>query len=371
MADSNEMSNHPDDSPNSTKKRAGISEDEGSAVLINDQSKRLKTEKGTPGVKARNNEIAIEAIQEKCINPRTKQFYVQPVYVVSNGSVETMDLQEYEKEKEKRSASSSPKSVDADLDAALKSDEDIFFSYPNKEMKVMINSVMASSQANQELIEAYEAACLRCEEKEREARRFARKMAREVKRKAEEEKHDGAIVEEMIDKEKGGDVEAMLWLAKWYEKGRHRLDVNKCRAYLYYKKAADLGNSTGQEMAGYMLIKGRGVPTKDIEGGIELLSKSTEGDKGSGVAAFYLGFCYYSGKNGFRHDFDEATKWLTLVRDHKFHRPAKDTEQAKKILNELEERKRLGHLNLRVPFSPSKGSQGPCCASSMSIAPKS
>ena len=83
MVDSNEMSNHPDDSPNSTKKRAGISEDEGSAVLIKDQSKRLKTEKACPNIEVRNKvfqmEIAVDAIQEKCINPRTKEFFVKPV----------------------------------------------------------------------------------------------------------------------------------------------------------------------------------------------------------------------------------------------------------------------------------------------------
>ena len=354
MSDSNEMSNRPDDSPNSTKKRAGISEDEGSAVLIKDQSKRLKTEKSEkalPNIKVRNKmyvmEIAIEAIQKKCINPRTKEFFVKPVYVVTNGRVETMDLQEYEKEKEKHSASSSPTSVGADLD--LKTDGDVFFSYPNEEMKIMIKSVVNSGHADQELVDKYKAACRQCKEEEREAKRCAEQMRKEAQRAAKKAEQDKALVEDFEMREKKGDVDAMLKLASWYIKGTHRLPVDPSKAYTLYKKAADLyEDSKGQEKAGYMLIKGRGVP-KDLEGGIELLIESTKGEKSSGWAAFYLGYCYYSGKDDFQPDFDKAREWLTLVRDQEFDQPpeSEDVKQAIKILNELKKRWEQGRWNPR------------------------
>ena len=74
MADSNQMSNHPDDSPNSTKKRAGISEDEGSAVLIKDQSKRLKMESDAKYIEARNKAIDMAiALEKECIRGKLEE----------------------------------------------------------------------------------------------------------------------------------------------------------------------------------------------------------------------------------------------------------------------------------------------------------
>ena len=356
MAYSNELlSNHPDDSSNNTKKRVDISEDEGSADLIKDQNKRLKMENVDI---AQNKEIymaiALEDLEKECINPRTKRFYVQPVYVVTKGGVETMDLQEYEKEKEKHSASSSPTSVGADLD--LKVDGDVFFSYPNEDMKTMIKSVVNSGRANQELVDKYKAACRQCEEDEREAKRFAEQMKKEAQRVARKAEQDKALVEDLEIREKKGDVDAMLRLASWHEKGIHRLPVDKSKAYMLYKKAADLHeDSKGQEKAGYMLIKGRGAP-KDLVGGIDLMLKSTKGKKSSGGAAFYLGYSYYTGKDGFQRDLDKAMELLALVRDQEFDQPpeSKDVKQAIKILNELKERRERGYMNPRS--SPYRGS---------------
>eukprot|EP00563_Minutocellus_polymorphus_P004672 CAMPEP_0181034996 /NCGR_PEP_ID=MMETSP1070-20121207/8095_1 /TAXON_ID=265543 /ORGANISM="Minutocellus polymorphus, Strain NH13" /LENGTH=357 /DNA_ID=CAMNT_0023112541 /DNA_START=264 /DNA_END=1337 /DNA_ORIENTATION=- len=353
MAEPNEMSTRPDDSPNNTKKRVGISVDEGSAVMIKDQNKRLKV---TGSIKVRNKvidmELAIENLQKTCINPRTGMFYVNPVLVVTKEKCTTMDRQEYEKIKEKQSASSSPSSVMADLDLERNgnnNNEDMLLSFPNNEMRETINNVINSGCADQKLVDEYNAACRRCKKEEEAARRFAEKMERDARRLAKKAESDKAIVEKAEERARDGDVQSMLNLASWHEKGSHRLQMCKYQAYLYYKKAADFGNSIAQEKAGHMLIKGPQEVKRDVGGGIELLSKATTGENTSGKAAFLLGFYYFYGKNGFTRSFDEAKKWLILLREQEFHRPAseEDLKEAFRILNEIKEREDKGYVNPR------------------------
>ncbi len=352
MAYSNELlSNHPDDSSNNTKKRVDISEDEGSADLIKDQNKRLKMENVDI---AQNKEIymaiALEDLEKECINPRTKKFYVQPVYVLINGEVKTtMDLQEYEEEKEEHSASSSPSSATTDLDVSAETGKTMT-SCPNKQMRRLINIVIQSGCANKGLVKEYEAACRELEE----AKAHAAKTKKDKRRAAEEAKRNERIVEETEDKAREDDIQAMLDLAKWYMCGRKGLKVNKHRAYLYYKKAADCGDSKGQEMAGYMLIKQPpppGVP-RDVPLGINLLELATQGENASGRAAYLLGSFYYSHdeKIGIKMDYFKAIELLSQVRDQDFPRPAsqEDRKQAIRLLRKLEERMEKGYMN---PYS--------------------
>ena len=349
MADSNQMSNHPDDSPNSTKKRAGISEDEGSAVLIKDQSKRLKMESDAKYIEARNKAIDMAiALEKECINPRTKQFYVQPVDVVTKGGVETMDLQEYEKEKEKLSASSSPSSVTADLDLLVAGPEETITSYPNTQMERLINIVILSECANEELVQQYEAACRQLEEVKRRAEAHAAKIKKDKQRAEEEAKQNESIVKEAKAKASKNDIQAILALAKWHEHGRHGLKVNTHQAYLYYLKAANRGDSMGQEKAGSMRIKQTPGVTRDLRHGIDLLEMAAQGEKASGRAAYLLGFYYTHGeKLGIKSDYFLAEKWLRKVKFQRFPRPAskEDMKEAFRLLKQIEKRKRQGRMN--------------------------
>ena len=341
MANSNELSNHLDDSPNNTKKRVDISEDEGSADLIKDQNKRLKTENvGMAQNKEIYIEIALEDLVKECINPRTKKFYVQPVCVVTcvNGKAKThktMDLQEYEEEKEKPSASSSPSSVTTDVDS-IGAETGKTITYRDERMDRMINIAILSGCANKGLVEEYEAACRQLEDKQRAA---------------EEAKQNESCVEQMETKADNGDIKATLALAKWYDHGHKGLKVDKHKAYFYYKKAADdHGDSMGQEMAGYMLIEGLGV-TRDTHLGINLLELATQGDNASGRAAYLLGHYYshHGDKVGIKRDYSLAKKWLSKVEDQDFPRPAsrEERKQAIRLLRKIEEReqKRKGLIN--------------------------
>ena len=346
------MSNRPDDSPNNTKKRVDISEDEGSAVLIKDQNKRLKMECDAKCTEARNKEIytaiALEDLEKECINPRTKKFYVQPVYFIVNGEVKkTMDLQEYEEEEEKHSASSSPSSVTTDLDSIGAETGKTITSSPNTEMQRLINIVIQSGHANEGLIKEHKAACRQFDE----AKAHAAKIKKEERRAEEEAKQNESYVEQMETKANNHDIPAMLALAKWYDHGHKGLKVDKHKAYFYYKKAADdHGDSMGQEMAGYMLIEGLGV-TRDTHLGINLLELATQGDNASGRAAYLLGHYYshHGDKVGIKRDYSLAKKWLSKVEDQDFPRPAsrEERKQAIRLLRKIEEReqKRKGLIN--------------------------
>ena len=328
MADSNQMSNHPDDSPNSTKKRAGISEDEGSAVLIKDQSKRLKTENIATFATAPANNVKravisaddderdnsdrrvktslyLEESIELFVNKRTKKLFIDPVIVIiDNDKKERMDRQEYEELKGSPSASISEKNAMAFPDDTTKAMVDIIRNYA-------VHSEKEVDDGFKKLIKDHDA-----------------DLHRNKKSKMNAEKISYLTAAAKDD----DNPDAMVELARMLSGDK------PCQSYLWYKKAADEhSHLRGMEKAGECQVKGLGTP-HDSKGGLDMLEKASE--NGSGIAAYKMGIWYYEGKHGVKQSPRKAKKWLKKAIDNHLD-PLDDKcrKQAHRYLKKIEEKK--------------------------------
>ena len=260
MADSIKMSNHPDDSPNSTKKRAGVSEDEGSAVLINDQSKRLKTENNiatfatAPAnnvkravISADDDErdnsdrcVKMNLYLEKSLELFVNKLFVDPVVVIfDDEKKERMERQEYEELKSSPSASATDKKAVAFADDTTKEMVKIIRRHavhPEKEIDDDFKKLIKDHHAD---------------------------LHRDKKSKVNAKK----IFDLTASAKADNNPDAMVELARMLS------GDEPCQSYLWYKKAADEhSHLRGMEKAGECQVKGLGTP-HDPKGGMELLEK--------------------------------------------------------------------------------------------------
>ena len=343
MSDSNEMSNHPDDSPNSTKKRAGISEDEGSACLTKGQSKRLKTE-DVGSVQANNVKRAVISADDEdpddsdrdsnknsernrhaktklyleesiklFVNKRTEKLFVDPVIVIiANDKKERMERQEYEELKSSPSASASEKEAVAFPDDTTKAMVDIIRNYAAHSEKKFDDQF-------KKLIKDHDADLHR----EEKSKMKAKKMS------------------DLTAKAKFGNPDAMVELARMLSSD------DPCQSYLWYKKAAvDHSHLRGMEKAGECMVKGLGTP-HDPEGGMKLLEKAAE--EGSGIAAYKMGIWYYEGKHEVKPSYRKAKKcFMKAIDNHQDPLDDQCRKQAYKRLKRIEEKKN----DDRITFSP-------------------
>ncbi len=101
------------------------------------------------------------------------------------------------------------------------------------------------------------------------------------------------------------DAATILKYGKNYCKGWNGFEKNKHKAFVLYKKIAELGNSDGQWRLGYCYELGQGV-AKDYGKAVEWYRKSAE--QGSSVGQRRLGACYEFGQ-GVDKDYGKAAEW--------------------------------------------------------------
>ena len=112
----------------------------------------------------------------------------------------------------------------------------------------------------------------------------------------------------------GGDASAMITVGNWYRSGSSVSGYNRdsAVAYQWYKKAADMGDVRGLAMAGFRLVKGRGVK-QSVSQGLVLMGMALQG--GSDMACYNLGVWYGEGLHGLPTDIDQAQKFLKKAVD--------------------------------------------------------
>lgn len=114
-------------------------------------------------------------------------------------------------------------------------------------------------------------------------------------------------MEGLLKKAGGGDIEAMTKVADSYYFGFDAFPEDSEKAYLWYDKARAVGNFYGMARVGIMLIYGDGV-VQNRSMGLYYLSRAAE--KGSSVAAYWLGRAFADGLLGLPVDKEEARKWI-------------------------------------------------------------
>ena len=119
-----------------------------------------------------------------------------------------------------------------------------------------------------------------------------------------------------------GDSSGQNWVGYMYEHG-YGVTKSSTEAYNWYKKAADQGNATAQNNLGYMLLQ-----TKDYAKALSWFKKSA--DQGKATAQRNLGYMYYRGF-GVTPDYKESIKWYKKAADQ-------GDKDAQKKVAELEEK---------------------------------
>jgi hypothetical protein len=110
------------------------------------------------------------------------------------------------------------------------------------------------------------------------------------------------------------------------------------QAASWYRKAADQGSASGQNMLGMMYELGRGVP-KDYGQAMRLFRKSA--DQGDSSGQMLVGSMYRDGL-GVPVDYAQAKVWYTKAGDN-------GSERAKKNLDDLEEQVHAQVRKVSIP----------------------
>ncbi|KAG0254926.1 hypothetical protein DFQ27_006576, partial [Actinomortierella ambigua] len=110
----------------------------------------------------------------------------------------------------------------------------------------------------------------------------------------------------LLEKANADDVEAQLALAEIYQGGLG-VDQNHTEAFKWYLRAAELGSTLGQYMAGDCLMYGRGtsVNHERVAYWMQLAA-----DNGHPRAQDYIGWMYESGHR-YERDYDQAFSWFS------------------------------------------------------------
>ncbi len=124
------------------------------------------------------------------------------------------------------------------------------------------------------------------------------------------------LVPMMSDMAEQGNVPLQVQLGLIYTFGEATalLDKDEAKGYIWFRRAAEAGNSDGQFYVGYGLMNGRGVGANPAEGARWY---QTAADRGHVIALNNLGVAYRDGK-GVTKDPVEAYKWLSLSAARRF-----------------------------------------------------
>jgi TPR repeat protein len=93
-----------------------------------------------------------------------------------------------------------------------------------------------------------------------------------------------------------------------YDSGRG-VSHDYAEAALWYRKAAEQGDSDAQESLGNLHYKGQGVPQDDAQAATWFRKAAEQGDAG---AQYHLGGLYFWGR-GVPQDYVEAYFWLDVA----------------------------------------------------------
>jgi TPR repeat protein len=125
-----------------------------------------------------------------------------------------------------------------------------------------------------------------------------------LKLKEEEE------VAETLRKAEAGEGRAMCKLGNWYMRGEMGLAKDFAKAFEWYEKSHEAGNSSGTGGLGECYLHGDGVPKCPMRGAT-LLSQAAE--HGSKAACCNLGDAYAEGIWGFPKDETMARRYYSMV----------------------------------------------------------
>ena len=127
-------------------------------------------------------------------------------------------------------------------------------------------------------------------------------------RKRLEVEQEVARVKERAD---GGDVEAMLLLAKMYHVGRDGLKKDAKQSFRWVERAAKAGHVTGIRTLGVFYIGGHGVAKDSLMGLVLVTEAATKGDAS---ACYLLGGWYKDGIRGLPQSAEQTRKWYERAR---------------------------------------------------------
>jgi TPR repeat protein len=117
-------------------------------------------------------------------------------------------------------------------------------------------------------------------------------------------------VADMLRKAEAGDGAAMYSLGVWYEIGQKGLAKDFAKAFEWYEKSHEAGNSSGTGGLGECYLHGDGVPKCPMRGAT-LLSQAAE--HGSKAACCNLGRAYAKGIWGFPKNEKMARRYYSMV----------------------------------------------------------
>jgi TPR repeat protein len=126
------------------------------------------------------------------------------------------------------------------------------------------------------------------------------------KLKLEEEEE----VAEMLREAVAGHGDAMCVLGIWYESGTKGLAKDEAKAFEWYEKSHEAGNSSGTCSLGWCYLEGNGVPKCPMRAST-LMSQAAE--RGRKVACCTLGLAYAKGDWGFPKDEKMARRYYSMV----------------------------------------------------------
>ena len=143
---------------------------------------------------------------------------------------------------------------------------------------------------------------------------------------------DKEEVEAMKRRAYAGDESEAFWLGIFYQRGMRGLVQNYERAFMWYKRSADLGGSQAMANLGFFYQHGLGVSRN---GGRALFYSTRAADAGSELACYMLGSFFANGLNGLDKDEAEATKWFKrMPKCDKLDCPDPIKEEASRWLRE-------------------------------------
>jgi Sel1 repeat len=137
----------------------------------------------------------------------------------------------------------------------------------------------------------------------------------------------------LVEKASGGDVDAMLEVAKNFHEGSNGFAEDNEAALEWYEKASSKGSIIAMAELGDMLVVGDGVPQDEPHGLVQL---GVAAGKGSDLAAFALGTYYADGDHGLPVDKDKAIGFLQDALSDKCVHSCMNAEAKLNAKNKLE-----------------------------------
>lgn len=113
------------------------------------------------------------------------------------------------------------------------------------------------------------------------------------------------VQQQPVDEFEGKTAQQIADIAEDYYYGRNGKTQDYAEAVKWARKAAELGNSLGQQRLGSCYAAGKGV-THDYVEAVKWWRKAA--DQGNDWAQYWLGWCYQFG-HGIPQNFGEAVKW--------------------------------------------------------------